>query len=94
MKVMQFKFENKNIGSYNEETKEFHKYVQPDKHYMKKYQGYGIDYTIVDSLPVETKVFIHTPEKTLETTIEKYQKQGLVDDFGFGKQVFLATDNF
>ena len=89
-----FRYKEKVIGVYDEDKKEFRKKVDPSKHYMKKHRGYGLDYSIVEQLAPDVKVFIQEPNRTLETTIWQYQHQGVVENFGYGKQVFLATDNF
>jgi len=89
---MNFTWKNKRIGTYKDG--EFHKKVNPEKHFMRKYQGYGIDWNIISELPRETKVFIHAPGKTYETTIATYQDEGIQDDLGYGKQIFLPTKQF
>lgn len=92
---MKFNWNEKQIGVYHEETKEFHKRVDPAKHFFWKFQGYGIDFNIISELPRETKVFIHAPGKTYETTIATYQDKGeIYERKGFGKQIILSTKNF
>ena len=90
---MLYKYQDKKIGVYDEHTQEFHKWVKPI-HFMRKFQGYGIDEHIIEELPRDTKVIIHAPGKDYITTIGTYQQKGIVDNYGHGKQVFLATAEF
>ena len=63
-----------------------------NKHYMFKYNGYGIQEEIFKKLVLHGTKYIQIKTKagTLHTSDVVYWiKNGKVDDFGHGKQIFL-----
>ena len=74
------------------ENRTLYKYVVPRLHFMKKVDGYGIQYQAF--LDLEKKVdkilIIEQPGNTWKATWSEWNKNGKAADFNSGKQQFLS----
>jgi len=64
------------------------------KHYMRKYQGYGIDKRVIDKLLSMLEIdfiIIETKTTIMRSTIPAWINRGTRADFGHGEQYFLAV---
>lgn len=48
--IRPFKVNGKEVGKFSEEKKVYFKYDIASKHFMRKYQGYGISEEVIDEL--------------------------------------------
>ena len=95
---METKFKNssgKIIGRIKGDI--FEKTVKKN-HLFKKYNAWGIDKTVVDSLVKEKipRIVIHDREEKIdyETSVKEFFEKGIEGDFGHGEQIFLSLENF
>jgi hypothetical protein len=97
MKARQYKnFKGKFIGKISEDT--FCKNVKKSKHLLRKWNAWGIDKAIVDSLMRDgvQKIRVHEKEENIdyETSVKDFVEKGVEGDFGHGKQIFLQLEYF
>jgi len=62
------------------------------KHYMRIFDGYGIQKTILENLQKKgiNKILIKTSNnRQLETTVNNWIENGIERDLGHGRQIFL-----
>ena len=90
-----FKRKNKIVGIL--EYGIFRKSVDMKKHFMRKFNGFGIDLETFKKLPNDTQIMIldETNKKIYCTDWQTYADNGVVEpDFGYGWQIFLDKNKF
>jgi len=62
-------------------------------HYMRKYNGYGIDIFVLEKLKQLKIPYIMIKASSVEYFVELnvWLEEGTLDDFGHGKQIFLPV---
>lgn len=86
---------NKNVLVGNVEDKTLYKSVNPAKHYMRKYGGYGIQYEALKELRetgIEKIIIKKSTGGIIETKLIDWFDKGHLEDVGNGKQVFLTEE--
>lgn len=86
---------NKRVLVGNIEDDILYKSVNPAKHYMRKYGGYGIQYEALKALQVLGVKKIIIQKSTggiIETNLTDWFEKGHLEDVGNGKQVFLTEE--
>ena len=66
------------------------------KHYMRKYQGYGIDAVVLAKLWDSNRQFeiiIKTKTTEYKSVANDWLSKGYLDNFGHGDQYFLAVSS-
>lgn len=74
----------------------FYKKVTPNKHFMRKYGGYGIQYEALVRLRdigIKKIYILQNGFQILESTVDDWWTKGGIDNLGNGKQIFLSTEN-
>ena len=93
---MDFFYDNKRIGSLKEGV--FRKRVQKSKHRMRNTDSWGIQYEAVKKLMEQkchTVRILETEENIIYTVpLEKIWKEGRVENWGDGDQVFLPRSQW
>jgi hypothetical protein len=99
MKAMDTKFKNasgKVIGKVSGDV--FCKKVVKSKHLLRKWNAWGIDKAVVDSLIRNgiKQIIVHEKEENIdyETSVKDFVEKGIKEDFGHGDQIFLSLENF
>lgn len=89
------KINGKVVGEYDTDKHLFTKNVKRNKHRMWKYNAYGIQMNIYEGLLKRDCKSIVIKEKDTGdmyySTIDQWGKQGVVEDNGYGTQVFLPV---
>ena len=80
-------------GYYDIEEKIFHREVL-DKHYMRKYRGYGIQLTIFEDLKKYGNrfVYLYSPQGIWMSPFSRWLELGESGDEGHGEQIFLPAE--
>lgn len=93
-----FYYSGRKIGSFNDEHKVFRKRVKKSKHLFKKYNAWGIQFDALCSLNNvqcrEIRVLDEEENKVYTVPFTTMFREGLVEDFGHGRQVFLGRDKW
>lgn len=79
------------------EGKSFRKLVSEKRHLMVKWDAWGIDAEVIDSLPEDCNIVIYDTDKdiTYVTTVWTYKDKGRRERFGaYGVQYFLKRKKF
>jgi hypothetical protein len=83
-------------GWYHEEQKTYYRDVKTN-HFMRKFQGWGIQQDIIDSLPLMgcERVLIRVLDSgsRFQAPLNTWQTAGVADNFGHGVQVFLDINH-
>jgi len=89
-----FYYKNKVIGKL--ENGIFSKVVDPKKHFMRLNKSWGIDLETFKELPEDTQIHLldDTNKEVYFTDWKTYADNGTVEDFGYGRQIFLSKDKF
>lgn len=79
------------VGQYCRQEKRFFALRDKPGHYVDKYEGYAIQENVLVHLYAIGCRFIVviTASNELETSIERWKDEGVTDDLGHGRQVFL-----
>ncbi len=76
----------------------FEKRVKKSKHLLRKWDSWGIDKVVLDSLVRDgiQKIIIHETEEKIGYSIpvKDFAEKGIEADFGYSKQIFLPLVYF
>lgn len=93
---MQYFYRGRNIGRLSDGV--FRKRVRKSRHLMKKYNSWGIQYDLLQSLKEEgckeIRVLDEDDEIIYSTDVDTYYKEGIVDNWGDGQQCFLTREKW
>ena len=76
----------------------FEKSVKKSKHLLRKWNSWGIDKTVLNSLVRDgvQEIVIHEKEENLDysVSVKEFIQEGIEGDFGHSKQIFLPLVYF
>jgi hypothetical protein len=76
----------------------FRRVVDKDRHLMRKYNAWGIQYNILEQLRKEDCLEIRIKEKVEQKIytvgFDKFMNEAVVEDYGDGMQAFLPLDKW
>ena len=92
---MIIKYKDKVIGKLVDGV--FTKNVKRSRHFMKIFNGWGIQSSVFDGIELRCKeIVINDTESNLiyKTNIKTYRERGILKDMGHGMQIFLDEKYF
>jgi len=76
----------------------FSKRVKKSKHLLRKWDAWGIDKTVLDTIVREglQDIVIHELEENIvyKVSVKDFVEKGILADFGHSNQIFLPIVNF
>ena len=76
----------------------FTKRVKKSKHLLRKWDAWGIDKTVLDTLMkkgIQDVVITEAEENIIySASVKDFEEKGIQADFGHSKQIFLPLTNF
>ena len=84
------------IGRISENA--FCRKVKKSQHLFRKWNAWGIDKAVVESLVRDEipRILIHDKEEKIdyEVSVKDFAEKGIEGEFGHGEQIFLPLENF